>query len=162
VPIPGPPPPAPAAPTGRWSPWILAGSTGFAAAIAGLFGTWVEWSSGEALPFDSDTSFRLDELLGVDARLDGFAVALVAGLGVLIVALHLFGAAPSRTAGYLGAGLAGLLVAVALLEFEWLLSIERRLGAGATAGIGLWLVAGGAALAGTCALAGAWGRGARR
>jgi hypothetical protein len=121
---------------------VIVSAAGFGVTVVGLLFGWATAAGIELGPFAAGARFRLDDLLGMSLRLDGVLAGACAFSGLLLTALvRRLGSNRYRV---LVAGLGSLVLALALLQFEMIMSADRALGGLVSPGIGLWLVAGGA------------------
>jgi hypothetical protein len=150
---------APPLPVGTaWTPGLLAAGGGFVAIGAGVLIAWVTAAGIGLAPFAAGARFRFDDLMGTGLRLDGIIVSACAFIG-LTIAVAFRRIAPTRFAALTG-GLAGIALAIGLLQWEMIAAADQTLPDLVNPGIGLWFVTAGSVVA----LAGAglvWKRGPR-
>ncbi len=112
-----------------------------AAAVLSVFLPWASAGPIDVKPFTEGARFRLGDWLDQDT-VDGLAVAAVAGVALLLMLVQIKGGSQARMAGQVAKTLTGLLVPLALMEMQFILSKD-----GISLAIGMYLLIGGAALA---------------
>jgi hypothetical protein len=111
-------------------------------ALVAIFLPWASAGDLTVRPFTEGAVFRLGDWLGDTESLDGFVVAGVAAIGLLATLVRAKGGPGQALAGGLARLLGGLLVPLALIEIQFVLSDDA-----AEVGTGLWILAAGGLVA---------------
>ena len=138
-----------------WS--SAAAGLGFIVALLSVFLPWVKASGGgfsvDVAPLDDAALFRIGDILGsTTSSIDGLATLAVAAAGLVALVVSLLGRVNAATARSLIVGLGAVLLAIGVVELQYINSRPEPEGVSISFGFGLYILV----LGGALALASPW------
>jgi hypothetical protein len=138
-----------------WS--SVAAGLGFIVALLSVFFPWVKASGGglsvDVAPLDDAAIFRIGDVLGsTTSSIDGLVALAVAAAGLVALVASLLGRVNAATARSLIIGLGAALLALGVVELQYINSRPEPQGVSISFGFGLYILV----LGGALALASPW------